>query len=110
MFSYLKSSKDKTTQISIAFNPSLYMVSTEITSHSAGGRPTIDAFIVYAGRGLRDMGRGLIAVILAIYLSQIGLSIPQIGLVLGASLVGGLHDGWDPPELRMVFCHLPHPP
>ena len=89
MFSYLKSSKDKTTQISIAFNPSLYMVSTEITSHSAGGRPTIDAFIVYAGRGLRDMGRGLIAVILAIYLSQIGLSIPQIGLVLGASLVGG---------------------
>ena len=89
MFSYLKSSKDKTTQISIPFNPSLYMVSTEITSHSAGGRPTIDAFIVYAGRGLRDMGRGLIAVILAIYLSQIGLSIPQIGLVLGASLVGG---------------------
>ena len=89
MFSYLKSSKYKTTQISIAFNPSLYMVSTEITSHSAGGRPTIDAFIVYAGRGLRDMGRGLIAVILAIYLSQIGLSIPQIGLVLGASLVGG---------------------
>ena len=65
------------------------MVSTKITSHSAGGRPTIDAFIVYAGRGLRDMGRGLIAVILAIYLSQIGLSIPQIGLVLGASLVGG---------------------
>ena len=89
MFSYLKSSKDKTTQISIAFNPSLYMVSTEITSHSAGGRPTIDAYIVYAGRGLRDMGRGLIAVILAIYLSQIGLSIPQIGLVIGASLVGG---------------------
>ena len=89
MFSYLKSSKDETTQISIPFNPSLYMVSTEITSHSAGGRPTIDAFIVYAGRGLRDMGRGLIAVILAIYLSQIGLSIPQIGLVLGASLVGG---------------------
>ena len=65
------------------------MVSTEITSHSDGGRPSVDAFIVYAGRGLRDMGRGLIAVILAIYLSQIGLSIPQIGLVLGASLVGG---------------------
>ena len=35
------------------------------------------------------MGRGLIAVILAIYLAEIGLSIPQIGLVLGASLVGG---------------------
>ncbi|MCH8113850.1 MAG: MFS transporter [Chloroflexi bacterium] len=53
------------------------------------GRPRADALIVYAGRGLRDMGRGLIAVILAIYLAEIGLSIPQIGLVLGASLVGG---------------------
>ena len=53
------------------------------------GRPRADALIVYAGRGLRDMGRGLIAVILAIYLAEIGFSIPQIGLVLGASLVGG---------------------
>ncbi len=35
------------------------------------------------------MGRGLIAVILAIYLAEIGLSVPQIGLVLGASLIGG---------------------
>ena len=35
------------------------------------------------------MGRGLIAVILAIYLAEIGLSIPQIGLVLGSSLIGG---------------------
>ncbi|HCI86684.1 MAG TPA: hypothetical protein DHV68_07545 [Dehalococcoidia bacterium] len=53
------------------------------------GRPSLDAVIMYAGRCLRDMGRGLIAVILAIYLAEIGLSIPQIGLVLGASLVGG---------------------
>jgi len=53
------------------------------------GRPGFDALIVYAGRGLRDMGRGLIAVILAIYLAEIGLSIPQIGLVFGVSLVGG---------------------
>ncbi|MBC8453360.1 MAG: MFS transporter [Chloroflexi bacterium] len=53
------------------------------------GRPGLDALIVYAGRGLRDMGRGLIAVILAIYLSAIGFSIPQIGMILGASLVGG---------------------
>ena len=53
------------------------------------GRPSTDAWIVYAGRGLRDMGRGLIAVILAIYLAEIGLSIPQIGLVLGVSLIGG---------------------
>ncbi len=53
------------------------------------GRPSFDALIVYAGRGLRDMGRGLIAVILAIYLAEIGLSIPQIGLVLGSSLIGG---------------------
>ncbi|HIK88851.1 MAG TPA: MFS transporter, partial [Dehalococcoidia bacterium] len=56
---------------------------------SQPGRPGMDALIVFAGRGLRDMGRGLIAVILAIYLAEIGLSIPQIGLVLGASLVGG---------------------
>ncbi len=53
------------------------------------GRPRADTLIVYVGRGLRDMGRGLIAVILAIYLAEIGLSIPQIGLILGASLVGG---------------------
>ncbi len=53
------------------------------------GRPGMDAVIVYTGRGLRDMGRGLIAVILAIYLAEIGLSIPQIGLALGSSLIGG---------------------
>ncbi len=58
-------------------------------SNVSVGRPGFDALIVYAGRGLRDIGRGLIAVILAIYLAEIGLSIPQIGLVLGASLVGG---------------------
>jgi len=58
-------------------------------ANSPIGRPVADALIVYVGRGLRDMGRGLIAVILAIYLSEIGLSIPQIGLVLGASLIGG---------------------
>lgn len=71
------------------------MTSPESTSSTLSnprnpvGRPGVDALIVYAGRGLRDMGRGLIAVILAIYLAEIGLSIPQIGLVLGASLVGG---------------------
>jgi len=57
--------------------------------HGPVGRPRADALIVYAGRGLRDMGRGLIAVVLAIYLAEIGFSIPQIGLVLGVSLVGG---------------------
>ena len=62
---------------------------TPTSSADPSGRPGSDAIIVYAGRGLRDMGRGLIAVILAIYLAQIGLSIPQIGLVLSASLVGG---------------------
>ncbi|MEE8046707.1 MAG: MFS transporter [Dehalococcoidia bacterium] len=59
------------------------------TTPAQQGRPSLDALIVYAGRGLRDMGRGLIAVILAIYLAEIGLSIPQIGLILGASLIGG---------------------
>ena len=89
MFSYLKLFEGTTVERSTPFNAKLYMASTEITFHPDVGRPGLDAFIVYAGRGLRDMGRGLIAVILAIYLSQIGLSIPQIGLVLGASLVGG---------------------
>jgi len=65
------------------------MQSTPEQSLQVEGRPNLDAYIVYAGRGLRDMGRGLIAVIMAIYLSATGLSIPQIGLVLGASLVGG---------------------
>lgn len=63
--------------------------STPSNPRNLAGRPRADTLIVYAGRGLRDMGRGLIAVILAIYLAEIGLSIPQIGLVLGASLVGG---------------------
>jgi MFS family permease len=68
------------------------MTSQDLTYANApaqNGRPSTDVLIVYAGRGLRDMGRGLIAVILAIYLAEIGLSIPQIGLVLGASLIGG---------------------
>jgi MFS family permease len=64
-------------------------ISTENVGSGPQGRPSFDALIVYVGRGLRDMGRGLIAVILAIYLAEIGLSIPQIGLVLGSSLVGG---------------------
>ena len=64
-------------------------ISTENVVVDPQGRPSFDALIVYAGRGLRDMGRGLIAVILAIYLAEIGLSIPQIGLVLGSSLIGG---------------------
>jgi len=62
---------------------------TENVGSGPQGRPSFDALIVYVGRGLRDMGRGLIAVILAIYLAEIGLSIPQIGLVLGSSLIGG---------------------
>ncbi|MBT5893397.1 MAG: MFS transporter [Chloroflexi bacterium] len=64
-------------------------ISTENAGADPQGRPSFDALIVYTGRGLRDMGRGLIAVILAIYLAEIGLSIPQIGLVLGSSLIGG---------------------
>jgi MFS family permease len=65
------------------------MTSTAPDTTPKPGRPGFDALIVYAGRGLRDMGRGLIAVILAIYLAEIGLSIPQIGLIFGVSLVGG---------------------
>ena len=70
-------------------DPANSSTSTPSSPRKPVGRPGADALIVYAGRGLRDMGRGLIAVILAIYLAEIGLSIPQIGLVLGSSLVGG---------------------
>ena len=74
-----------------------YFVSIFLSSHFPNifrhahqiDRTSIDALIIYAGRGLRDMGRGLIAVVIAIYLAAIGLSIPQIGLVLGISLLGG---------------------
>jgi MFS family permease len=68
------------------------MTNSEVTPRAPtgpGNRYLFDALVIYFGRGLRDMGRGLIAVILAIFLAHIGLSIPQIGLVLGSSLVGG---------------------
>ena len=68
------------------------MTNSEVTPRAPndlGHRYLFDALVIYFGRGLRDMGRGLIAVILAIYLAHIGLSVPQIGLVLGSSLVGG---------------------
>ena len=38
---------------------------------------------------MRDMGRGLIAIFIAIYLTAIGLSMPQVGLLLTLSLLGG---------------------
>ena len=50
---------------------------------------TQSLFAIYLGRGMRDMGRGLIAIFIAIYLTAIGLSMPQVGLLLTLSLLGG---------------------
>ncbi|MDA1258454.1 MAG: MFS transporter [Chloroflexi bacterium] len=54
------------------------------------GRPRLDAFLVYGGRGARATGMGILAVLIAIYLDAVGLSAPRIGFLLGVSLVGGV--------------------
>ncbi|MBT4074721.1 MAG: MFS transporter [Chloroflexi bacterium] len=54
------------------------------------GRPRLDAFLVYGGRGVRATGMGILAVLIAIYLDATGMSAPRIGFLLGFSLVGGV--------------------
>ena len=47
-----------------------------------------DLFYVYAARALRGFGDGFAIIILPVYLSAIGFTAPQIGLVATASLLG----------------------
>ena len=45
---------------------------------------------MYSGRGVRAIGMGILAVLIAIYLDALGFSTPRIGFLLGVSLVGGV--------------------
>ena len=47
-----------------------------------------DLLTIYAARALRGFGDGFAIIILPVYLSVIGLTAPQIGLVATASLLG----------------------
>ena len=53
------------------------------------GRVSRDAALIYVAAFLRSSAVGLVGVVLAIYLGQIGLSAITIGLVIGAGLAGG---------------------
>src|SRR5436309_14351623 len=62
----------------------------EESGPQAAGRLRLggDAGRVLAGRALRTCAHGSVAVALAIYLADLGLSDVAIGLVLGAALLG----------------------
>ena len=47
-----------------------------------------DISLLYAARGMRGFGDGFAIIILPVYLSAIGLSPQQIGIVASASLLG----------------------
>jgi len=49
---------------------------------------TRDVGLLFAGRAVRMFGYGSLAVILAIYLSALGLDAPSIGILLSLTLVG----------------------
>lgn len=49
---------------------------------------TRDASVLLEGRAVRALGDGLISVVLAVYLTAIGLSETQIGLVIAGTLLG----------------------
>jgi len=77
------------------------------TDRSAGkGRPAAPNAVmyVYAARALRDFGDGFVAVLLPVYLTALGFSVLQVGVIattallgsalltLGVGLVGARHD------------------
>ena len=77
------------------------------TDRSAGkGRPATPDVVmyVYAARALRDFGDGFVAVLLPVYLTALGFSVLQVGVIattallgsalltLGVGLVGARHD------------------
>ena len=51
--------------------------------------PRLDAWLFYLGRFVRDGARWLMAILAVIYLTEIGLSNSQVGIVFGVSLAGG---------------------
>lgn len=54
----------------------------------AGGAVTRDGWLLFITRSIRLLAYGAVSVILALYLAQIGLSDPEIGLLLTLTLVG----------------------
>ncbi len=50
--------------------------------------PSPDARLLFATRVLRLFGYGLISIVLVLYLSQLGFTTPEIGLLLTLTLVG----------------------
>lgn len=51
--------------------------------------PARDAWLFYVGRFVRDGARSLMAVLVVIYLVEIGFSNSQVGVIFGFSLAGG---------------------
>ncbi len=51
--------------------------------------PARDAWLFYVGRFVRDSARSLMAVLVVIYLVEIGFSNAQVGVIFGFSLAGG---------------------
>jgi MFS family permease len=59
-----------------------------ILDDQRSGKPTSNVALLYAARGVRGFGDGFAILILPAYLSAIGFSPAQIGLVASASLLG----------------------
>ena len=51
--------------------------------------PTLDAWLFFSGRFVRDVARMLMAILAVIYLAEIGFSNSQVGIIFGFSLAGG---------------------
>ena len=51
--------------------------------------PTLDPYLFFAGRFVRDGARSLMAILAVIYLVEIGFSNSQVGVIFGFSLAGG---------------------
>ncbi len=51
--------------------------------------PTLDPYLFFVGRFVRDGARALMAILAVIYLAEIGLSNSQVGIIFGFSLAGG---------------------
>jgi MFS family permease len=64
---------------------------SEATNEHSTGNPRRDAWLMYAGRGVRDAARTIMAVLIGIFLVEgLGYSQSQLGLILAVSLAGGL--------------------
>ena len=51
--------------------------------------PTLDPYLFFVGRFVRDGARSLMAILAVIYLAEIGFSNSQVGIIFGFSLAGG---------------------